>query len=98
MSRFAPIFIYGEDERSETVRSETNEEISSAYRDLPGQTNIFSKHKKFDELRYHLFKVLKEFAYESLDEEYANEPLPFKADIPTSYRERILDALFYWED
>ncbi len=102
VSRLAPVFIYGEGERSQTVRAETNEEITGASCDLPGQTNIFSVHEKFDGLTYQLFKALKEFGYESLDEKYANEPLPFQANIPTFYRRkneyRKLDAIFYWED
>src|SRR5699024_6869604 len=48
VSRLAPVFIYGEDERSETVRVETNEVIGGGYSPLPGQINIFNRHKKFD--------------------------------------------------
>lgn len=102
VSRLAPVFIYGEDERYQTVRVETMKKISSSYSSLPGQINIFNRDKKFDELSYQLFQVLKEFGYEALDEGYANKSLPFEADIPTFYREpyeyRVLDALFYWED
>ncbi len=53
-------------------------------------------------MMYELFQVLKEFKYEPLAKTYANQVLPFEADIPTFYRKpheyRVLDALFYWED
>ena len=58
--------------------------------------------EKFAEMMYELFQVLKEFKYEPLAKTYANQVLPFEADIPTFYREpheyRVVDALFYWED
>lgn len=102
VSRLAPIFIYGEDERARTVRVETKKNIAGAYSPLPGQTNIFHMDEKFSEMMYELFQVLKEFKYEPLAKTYANQVLPFEADIPTFYREpheyRVLDALFYWED
>src|SRR5699024_12142705 len=41
VSRLAPVFIYGEEERSETVRDETNEVIGGGYSPLQGHINIF---------------------------------------------------------
>ena len=102
MSVVQHLFIYGEDERTRTVRVETKKNIAGAYSPLPGQTNIFHMDKKFAEMMDELFQVLKEFKYEPLVKTYANQVLTFEADIPTFYREpheyRVLDALFYWED
>ncbi|HLR43271.1 MAG TPA: hypothetical protein VK067_08550 [Pseudogracilibacillus sp.] len=102
VSRLAPVFIYGEDERYEIVRTETKEIVSGGYSPLPGQTNIFKVNEKFDRVLHELFQVLKTFGYQALDEEYANASLPFQTTIPTIYREayeyRVLDVLFYWED
>lgn len=100
--RLAPVFIYGEDERYERVKVESNEVIAAGYSPLPGQTDIFKTHEKFDGMMYELLQVLQEFNYEELDKDYANKALPFRTKIPTLYREayeyRVLDALFYWED
>lgn len=102
VSRLARVFIYGEDERVRTIRVETNEDIAGGYSPLPGQTNIFHIDEKFTEMMDELLQVLKEFKYEPLAKTYANQVLPFEADIPTIYREsheyRVLDALFYWQD
>src|SRR5699024_7569208 len=72
VSRLAPVFIYGEDERYETVRFETKEIIGGGSSPLPGQTSIFKVNEKFDEMLQELFQVLKTFGFQALDEEYAN--------------------------
>lgn len=102
VSRLAPLFIYGEDERYETVKLATNEIISGGYSSLPGQNNINCVRDELVPLLTKVTPHLEKFGYQLLEQRQAVAPLPLQTKIPTLYREagqyRKLDALFYWED
>lgn len=46
-------------------------------------------------------EVLEKYHYKVMEKSYLNQPLPFKAIIPTIFANppyKVFDALFYWED
>lgn len=102
VSRLAPVYIIGEGDRWETIRTATNEVIGGGYSSLPGHAKLSKVSEKFDLLVYQLQQALSEFNYEKLVENEMNQRLPFQTKIPTIYREpseyMVLDAIFYWED
>ncbi|MCG7337519.1 hypothetical protein MHZ95_19860 [Sporosarcina sp. ACRSM] len=102
VSRLAPVAIMGEDNRCKTIRIETNEVVKGGYCSLPGHSKLLALSEKNHPIEYQLQQAIKEFGYERLPAEQMNQPLPFKAKIPTIYREPkeylIMDAIFYWED
>lgn len=102
ISRLAPVAIMGEDERNRTIRVETNEFRNGAWSNLIGGSPTLEVDEKYQEMAKAIQQALAEFDIQLLDKVYLNQPLPFKANIPTIYRESkdylIMDAIFYWED
>lgn len=102
VSRLAPVAIMGEEERYKTIRIENNEFRSGVSSNLFGGSGTLVVDEKHQEMARGIQQALEEFEIQLLEEEYLRKPLPFKAKIPTIYREPkdylIMDAIFYWED
>lgn len=102
ISRLAPVAIFGDDERSKTLRIETGEVIGGCRSSIMGGYALKEVDDQFQPMIRELSKALAEFDYDVLANEYLNQALPFKAKIPTLYSEAreytIADAIFYWED
>lgn len=102
ISRLAPVAIFGDDERSKTIRIETGEEIGGCGGSIMGGYQLENVKDRFQPMIRHLTNALAEFNYDVLPIELLNQTLPFKAKIPTIYSEpreySIADAIFYWED
>ncbi|MGG0720266.1 hypothetical protein ABE096_22200 [Robertmurraya massiliosenegalensis] len=100
--RLAPVAIMGEDDRSKTIRIESNEVLSGGYGSIISASNQLYLREEFHELGRQLKLALEEYEYALLDFELISAPLPFRAEIPTIYKEPgdyiIMDAIFYWED
>ena len=96
--RLAPVAIMGEDDRSKTIRIETNEVVGGAYGSLLCKSNPLYLSEKFQTIAEKLKQALKEFDYELLEAENIIQPLSFQTKIPTIYREPweylVMDAIF----
>lgn len=102
VSRLAPVVILGEGERYQKIRIETGEIVSGASSSLPDYPKLSEVNQQYQSIEWQLKKAFEEFGYARLSPEKMNQPLPFKAQIPTNYREPreylVMDAIFYWED
>lgn len=100
--RLAPVAIIGEDNRYQKIRIETNEVVNGAHGSILDGANSLRYAEKFQGIVRKIEHALQEFDYELLTAEEMGQPLPFKAKIPTIYREPraylVMDAIFYWED
>lgn len=100
--RLAPVAIMGEDDRFKTIRIETNEVVGGGYSSIISRPQGLLVREKLQDIARELKRALQEFDYELLEAEEMSRPLPFKAKIPTIYREPreylVMDAIFYWED
>lgn len=100
--RLAPVAIMGKDDRSKTIRIETNEVVGGGQSSLLGGAELLDVSEDSSGILKKLHEAIKEFDYELLETQKMNALLPFRTKIATIYREpreyRVLDAIFYWED
>src|SRR5262249_23698077 len=108
LGRLVPVAVYGQDRRSKTyVRGPFGREKigGSSFHFLEPKDIGKSPKGNWSKELLEITRKITEFGFYLASPEELNQELPFEVDIPTiiggkayGWPNRVMDALFYWED